>query len=89
MSGNEIVFATSGSDLDGLKAYDTNHDGQLNAADSGFANFAVWQDANSNGKVDAGELTSLMARGITSISLLQQWRRLHRRERRRSSRRHR
>jgi len=29
----------------------------------------VWQDANSNGKVDAGELTSLTARGITSISL--------------------
>ena len=69
VSGNEIVFATNGSDLDGLKAYDTNHDGKLSSADAGFANFAVWQDANSNGKVDPGEMTSLMARGITSISL--------------------
>ncbi len=28
-SANEIVFATSGSDLQGLAAYDSNHDGQL------------------------------------------------------------
>ena len=37
--------------------------------DADFGKFAVWQDANSNGVVDAGELQSLTARGITSISL--------------------
>ncbi|HEX6072762.1 MAG TPA: DUF5801 repeats-in-toxin domain-containing protein [Sphingomicrobium sp.] len=69
VSGNEIVFATTGSDLQGLARYDTNHDGQLSSADAGFGNFAVWQDANSNGVADAGELQSLGARGIASISL--------------------
>ena len=69
VTANEIVFATSGSDLQGLAVYDSNHDGQLTSADANFGEFAVWQDANSNGKVDAGELQSLTARGITGISL--------------------
>ena len=69
-NASEFVFGGAGqTDLDGLAAYDTNGDRQLNAADAQFASFAVWQDANSNGRVDAGELQSLMARGITSISL--------------------
>jgi len=41
----------------------------LSSADANFANFAVWQDANSNGVVDAGEMQSLTAQGIASISL--------------------
>ena len=68
-SAGEIVFSTGGTDLQGLAAYDTNHDGQLSAADADFASFAVWQDANSNGVVDAGEMKSLTAAGIASISL--------------------
>jgi hypothetical protein len=68
-SANEIVFATSGSDLQGLAAYDSNQDGQLSSADSGFADFAVWQDADSDGVVDAGEMRGLTALGIASISL--------------------
>jgi hypothetical protein len=68
-SATEVVFATSGSDLQGLGVYDSNHDGQLSSADAAFADFAVWQDANSNGVVDAGEMNSLMALGIASISL--------------------
>ena len=69
ITADEIVFATSGSDLQGLAVYDTNGDGQLSSADANFADFAVWQDANSNGQVDAGELQSLTAQGIASISL--------------------
>jgi len=68
-SANEVVFATSGSDLQGLSVYDSNHDGQLSSADAGFADFQVWQDANSNGVVDSGEMKSLAALGIASISL--------------------
>ena len=68
-TSSEIVFSSGGSDLQGLAQYDTNHDGQLSAADSAFNQFAVWQDANSNGVVDAGEMKSLMALGIASISL--------------------
>ena len=66
---DEIVFATSGSDLEGLRILDTNDDGQLSAADDGFLDFEVWQDIDSDGHVDAGEMQSLTALGIASISL--------------------
>jgi VCBS repeat-containing protein len=66
---NEIVFSTGGSDLQGLARYDSNDDGQISSADAAFSQFAVWQDANSNGVVDAGEMKGLTALGITSISL--------------------
>ena len=69
-NASEFVFGSgSVTDLAALAAYDTNHDGQLSSADADFGSFAVWQDANSNGVVDAGEMSSLTARGITSISL--------------------
>ncbi|MGE5501290.1 MAG: hypothetical protein ACM3W4_05125, partial [Ignavibacteriales bacterium] len=69
--GTEIVFAVGGStDLEGVRlAYDTNHDGVLNAADADFAKFGVWQDANSNGVCDPGEFKSLAEAGIASINL--------------------
>ncbi|WP_294123876.1 VCBS domain-containing protein [Sphingomonas sp.] len=69
ISSDEIVFATSGSDLEGLARYDSNGDGQLSAADADFAQFGVWQDADGDGQVDAGELQSLTAHSIASISL--------------------
>ena len=61
--------AAASTDLQALAAFDSNGDGQLSSADANFGNFAVWQDANSNGVADAGEVQSLTARGITSISL--------------------
>ena len=69
VSATEIMFATSGSDLDGLVAFDSNHDGQLSADDAGFTEFGVWQDADGDGQVDAGELQSLAAHSIAAISL--------------------
>jgi hypothetical protein len=69
-NASEFVFGSgSVTDLQALSAYDTNGDGQLSSADADFASFAVWQDADSDGVVDAGEMSSLMARGIASISL--------------------
>jgi large repetitive protein len=70
-NGSEIVFGQNGqTDLQGLAAqYDSNHDGQLSAADADFAKFGVWQDANSNGVSDAGEFQTLADAGIVSISL--------------------
>src|SRR5205085_7933265 len=67
-SATEIVFATSGSDLQGLALYDSNHDGQLSSADAGFADFQVWQDANSNGVVGDGERHGLTAIRLASIA---------------------
>jgi hypothetical protein len=69
VTANEMVFSTGGSDLQGLAQFDTNGDGKLDAADADFSQFAVWQDSNSNGVVDPGEMKSLTSLGITSISL--------------------
>ncbi len=70
-NGAELVFGGAGlSDLQGLAAaYDSNGDGKLDAADTDFAKFGIWHDANSNGVTDAGEFRSLISEGIISIAL--------------------
>jgi VCBS repeat-containing protein len=70
-NGSELVFGGAGlSDLQGLAAaYDSNGDGKLDAADTDFAKFGIWHDANSNGVTDAGEFRSLISEGIISIAL--------------------
>ncbi|MFC3784741.1 VCBS repeat-containing protein [Sphingopyxis italica] len=69
--GGEISFSVAGStDLEGLRLqYDSNGDGQLSTADTEFASFGVWQDANGDGVTDAGEFRSLADLGIASIAL--------------------
>jgi len=69
--GSEIVFGGNGlTDLQGLAAdYDSNKDDVLDASDTDFAKFGVWQDANSNGVTDLGEFRSLSDAGIVSIGL--------------------
>jgi hypothetical protein len=57
------------SDLEGLRAFDSNKDGLLSAADKDFIQFRLWQDANTNGVSDAGELRTLGEAGILSIGL--------------------
>ena len=71
---NEISFARFGApgatDLEGLAAaFDGHHDGVIDERDARFGELLVWQDANQNGRTDAGELTSLAERAITSIGL--------------------
>ena len=71
--GAEISFINdkpgATTDLEGLTAYDSNADGVFDAKDARFGEFLVWQDANSDGISQAGELKSLSAAGIASISL--------------------
>ncbi|UZW55458.1 Ig-like domain-containing protein [Sphingobium sp. JS3065] len=72
--GYDIVFADDApgakSDLEGLRlAYDSNGDGLFDAKDAAFAEFGVWQDANANGVVDAGEFKSLADAKIAAIEL--------------------
>lgn len=74
MSGvEEISFINdrpnAASDLQGLAAFDSNRDGVIDVSDDRFDDFGVWQDANSNGKVDIGEIAKLSQIGIASISL--------------------
>jgi len=68
VSGSEMVFGGNGvTDMEALHA---QYGAQLDASDADFTQFAVWNDANSNGVVDANELHSLAEAGITSIGLV-------------------
>jgi hypothetical protein len=73
---DEIAFGVVGgkkdpfmSDLEGLRAFDTNGNGSLDAGDAAFAQFGVWRDLDSDAVVDAGELQSLEDVGLTALSL--------------------
>lgn len=72
-SGAEISFvqdlAGAKTDLEGLAAYDSNGDSLFDANDQRFGEFLVWQDADSDGVSDAGELKSLAEAGIAGIDL--------------------
>ncbi|MXO57930.1 hypothetical protein GRI36_13720 [Altererythrobacter gangjinensis] len=72
--GLDITFADDAAgaktDLEGLAmVYDSNGDAVFDANDVAFSEFGVWQDADSDGVVDAGEFVSLSDAGIISISL--------------------
>jgi len=56
-----------------LSSLDSNQDGKISAADSGFAQLKVWRDADSDGQTDVGELSSLMDMGIESLDLAGVW----------------
>ena len=58
------------TDLEGLRHFDTNGDGVLDAADAQWGKFRVWQDADGDGVSDEGELRTLEEAGIRSISLM-------------------
>jgi len=49
-----------------LALFDTNQDNKIDSADTGFATLKIWQDLDSDGKTDAGELKTLAQAGITS-----------------------
>ena len=63
------------TDLQALSMFDTlaelggNGDGVLSAEDTVWNELRVWQDANSNGVADDGELRTLAALGFTQINL--------------------
>lgn len=57
------------SDLDGLRAFDSNGDGVFGAADRRFGEFRIWQDKNQDGVSQESELSTLADRGIKSIRL--------------------
>ncbi|MDO8608525.1 MAG: calcium-binding protein, partial [Phaeospirillum sp.] len=73
-SADEFVLTNwapgSTSDLEAARiAFDTNHDGKLDASDARWSEFKVWQDLNQDGVSDPGEMKTLSELGITSINL--------------------
>ncbi|WP_318393034.1 calcium-binding protein, partial [Enterobacter sp.] len=51
-----------------LTELDDNLDGSIDSRDKVWSTLNIWQDKNSNGKTDAGEMYSLAEAGITAIS---------------------
>lgn len=68
----EISFASdlagAKTDLEGLRAFDSNSDGVFNVLDARFADFKLWFD-DGDGVSETGELKSLAEAGIKDISL--------------------
>jgi hypothetical protein len=52
-----------------LRALDSNGDGQITRADLLWAELKVWQDKNSDGLTDAGEVKTLDQLGIVTLDL--------------------
>lgn len=55
--------------FDNLSSYDSNDDGVIDTNDEIFDQLLVWQDLNSDGVSDVGEMLTLTQIGIVSISL--------------------
>lgn len=73
---DEIVFGGYAGDpmLSDLQAlqhayFDTNQDGMFDASDRRWSDFYLWQDLNSNGASETGELLSLNTAGIEGLYL--------------------
>lgn len=71
--GSEIAFDSdldgARTDLEGLRAYDTNGDGMLTDADAKWGDLKIWQDFDQNGVSDAGELRTLEEAGLAFLNL--------------------
>ena len=70
----EYVFTewseTAETDMEAIaEVFDTNQDGVLDAQDDQWDQFRVWQDKDSDGQTDEGELVSLGDLMIESIDL--------------------
>jgi len=61
--------AKQGAGFSQLAAYDSNHDGLVDAQDAAFGELRIWQDANGNHQTDDGELLSLAQAGVVSLKV--------------------
>ncbi|GEM_PF-1684585 len=71
--GNNTILQngkTASNGYEALREYDSNNDGVIDQQDDRWSELHVWQDKNSNAKVDEGELFSLEKVGIKSINTL-------------------
>jgi hypothetical protein len=57
------------TDLEGLRAFDSNSDGILSSLDARFAEFRVWQDRDGDGAAEDGEILTLTQAGVRSLNL--------------------
>ena len=57
------------TDLEGLRAFDSNQDGRLDAGDDRWSAFGVWQDVNGDGCSEASEFRTLDELDIAALAL--------------------
>ncbi len=65
--GSETLLANgqkAANGFEALKELDSNHDGNVDAADTAYASLRIWKDGNSNGYTDTGELKTKGVRDI-------------------------
>lgn len=55
--------------FEALKEYDENQDGVIDSKDNIYNTLQLWQDGNSDGATDTGELHTLKELGVSSINL--------------------
>lgn len=70
--GNNTILSNgkkAANGFEALKDLDSNKDGIFDANDAAFGNVKIWKDANGNGKLDAGELLTLLEAGVAGINL--------------------
>ncbi|MEE4640112.1 MAG: calcium-binding protein, partial [Wenzhouxiangella sp.] len=65
----DLQALAEATDEDGNLLFDTNGDGVLDANDTSYGEFRVWQDLDQDGEVDEGELRTLAEAGISQINL--------------------
>ncbi len=72
-NGSEISFLHNSpgamTDLQGLRAFDTNLNNKLDSGDAMFSRFRIWKDSDMDGISDAGELKTLANSGVVSVNL--------------------
>ena len=66
---NELFGNDTLGGFDELALLDTDNNGQIDANDADWSKLEIWQDANSDGITDAGELTDLTTAGVNRIFL--------------------
>jgi len=66
--GDSSVTGRAAKDgFEDLAALDSNQDGIVNREDEKFADLKVWQDKDSDGQTDAGELLTMTEAGVAGV----------------------
>jgi hypothetical protein len=68
-NGSELFGGGVGEGFAKLASFDSNGDGLVDKRDRDFGSLKIWQDGNSNGVTDRGELQALSVFGIKSLTV--------------------
>jgi Ca2+-binding RTX toxin-like protein len=66
---SEMFGNATTNGYEALRALDSNNDGQITSADTGFNTLKIWKDGNADAQTDDGELSGLGTYNIASIKL--------------------